>query len=517
MNKFFLGFLLVFLLNSLNVNAQQTPGRCGVSPAEQELLIERLEANRAAVAAGEIIMDRGVIRYVPIHFHQVGSSTGGGRGRDRVVLEQICRLNAEYASADIQFYLSPHPQHGWFDKSISNDNVYSDQANTTLMNARRHPNAVNIYVVQDATSNSGSIGTTLGYFNPQFDWLVIRKNDITGEKSVGTSGHEIGHFFSLSHTFRGWDSKPFDTTFASWPVAPVTSPGGAPTEKVDGSNCTTAGDRICDTPPDYNFGFGWDGCTPYTGGALDPMSQLVDPMENNFMGYFIGCTQGYVFTPGQATAMNNDLSASKRNYLDNNFVPAATEIITPTDLLVAPDNGMVTSFYDQVTLQWKSVAGATLYFIEVDINSGFASSQLQTFLQEDTSLTLTNLIPNRNYSWRVMPVNEYYMCAASRLRTFRTSQTSGVIDIPAVSGWQISPNPVAAGQNLQVTVQAISGFDAKLTLFDITGRVVGTPQQMTVNAGPNQFNITTANLRSGIYLLSLEGEAGKMVKRIVVE
>ena len=43
----------------------------------------------------------------------------------------------------------------------------------------------------------------------------------------GTFAHEMGHFCSLQHTFEG---------------------NGA--ELVDGSNCATEGDQICDTPAD---------------------------------------------------------------------------------------------------------------------------------------------------------------------------------------------------------------------------------------------------------------------------
>ncbi|MEZ4948184.1 MAG: hypothetical protein R2784_02135 [Saprospiraceae bacterium] len=48
----------------------------------------------------------------------------------------------------------------------------------------------------------------------------------------------------------------------------MVSPNGSPTELQDGSNCTTAGDKICDTPPDYNFGL-INGNSCY-GGAKDP-------------------------------------------------------------------------------------------------------------------------------------------------------------------------------------------------------------------------------------------------------
>jgi len=54
--------------------------------------------------------------------------------------------------------------------------------------------------------------------------IFIKKEGCVSSRTVA---HELGHFFSLAHTFEG---------------------NGA--ENVDGSNCTTAGDQICDTPAD---------------------------------------------------------------------------------------------------------------------------------------------------------------------------------------------------------------------------------------------------------------------------
>ncbi len=66
--------------------------------------------------------------------------------------------------------------------------------------------------------------------------------------STGTTiPHEMGHFFNLLHTFEGAEgSEP--------PINP---------ELVDGSNCDTAGDLVCDTPAD-----------PYVPG--DPIADYID-------------------------------------------------------------------------------------------------------------------------------------------------------------------------------------------------------------------------------------------------
>lgn len=55
--------------------------------------------------------------------------------------------------------------------------------------------------------------------------------------TTSTSSHEIGHCLDLLHTHQG------------------TQPGSAGcAENINGSNCNTCGDEICDTPADNGNG-----------------------------------------------------------------------------------------------------------------------------------------------------------------------------------------------------------------------------------------------------------------------
>ena len=160
--------------------AQQSPGTCGTTFEDQLASRPRLRENLAAVDAGNYVADRGAIQYVPIFFHLVGDASGNGKHKERLVLDQLCKLNAAYAPMDIRFYLSPHPIQGLFDYSINNAGVYTSQTNTTLMQNRRHANALNVYVVNEAVSGNGQPGVTLAYYTPQRDWIVSRKDQING-------------------------------------------------------------------------------------------------------------------------------------------------------------------------------------------------------------------------------------------------------------------------------------------------------------------------------------------------
>jgi Secretion system C-terminal sorting domain len=493
--------LILFALTSLVAFAQHkhSMGTCGMSTAEGEQLVTRMLLNR--VNAMQIpITERGAVSYIPIHFHLTANSLGTGRHKEWNVLDQLCDLNDAYRPYEIQFYLSEHPVQGLFDKSISSDNVYNNQSNTFAMAARRHPNALNVYVALNAATSNNQPGVTLAYYTPTNDWIVSKKDQINGSGN-GTLAHEVGHFFSLPHTFLGWENGGFDATFPTWPKAPATSPGGTTTERQNGTNCTTAGDKICDTPPDYNFGFGWPGCTPYTGGAQDPLGTVVDPQENNFMGYFIGCSN-YVFTPGQITNFKNDLAASDRNYLDNTFAPASTTLTIPANFMLSPAQNEVMGTPSAVPVTWASVPEATHYLVEVDLAPSFISTKLQSIIVKNTTSATFALDPSKTYYYRVRPFNLYTTCGAFTNRSFKTGTSVGIEDLPNLVSAEVAPNPIS-GSEFNLMLNATESFDMNARLTDATGRVVLQKQNVQVIAGEQAIAFDVADLPNGAYFLSI--------------
>ena len=80
----------------------------------------------------------------------------------------------------------------------------------------------------------------------------------------GTFAHEIGHYFGLYHTHEPYFGL----------------------ELSNGSNCSSTGDKLCDTPADPELGFENvnENCI-YVGGALDPNQQAYNPDPSNLMSY----------------------------------------------------------------------------------------------------------------------------------------------------------------------------------------------------------------------------------------
>lgn len=518
MKKGFLLFLFASLAFLPAHSQSAQPHVCGNAHDQLDLL-PRLRENKIVMEAMRAAAsDRSEVRYVPIHFHLVGDADGNGKHKEIRILEQLCALNKAYEPVGIQFYLSEHPTYGLFNKSINNDNVYDTQTNTLLMNLRRHNNAINVFVVNTPVSGNNQPGTTLAYYHIPQDWIVTRKTETNGTPNNGTLPHEMGHLFTLPHTFYGYENDPFDPSNSTWPNAPVNAPigFGVTTERQNGTNCSSSADEICDTPPDYNFGFLAATCANYTGGARDPLGTLVDPMENNFMSYFQNCNP-YVFTQDQTDVMLADLNSNARNYLDNNFSPVATEITTPDDLLVSPANANTEAFYDEVLLEWQAVSGATHYLIEIDIAPTFGTQFSQTFIETATSKLVTTLLPNRTYHWRVKPFNHYASCAVTRSRNFKTptTGTSSTIDIEGLSAWQVSPNPVS-GSFVTLNVSAEAGFEAAVRITDAAGRTVSMQSGVSFPQGDSKFEVNTANLSNGFYLISLESHTGRDVRKMSV-
>lgn len=121
---------------------------------------------------------------------------------------------------------------------------------------------INIFYVGGITNpNSDCSYSDQGYItNTDSSGLVIKKDgNNCYQDNLKALVHEMGHYFGLSNSFEG-------------------------TELVDGSNCTTDGDKICDTPAD-------------PGGTCDPATCKFLDMSTDGNGDY--------FTPHVGNAMSS--------------------------------------------------------------------------------------------------------------------------------------------------------------------------------------------------------------------
>ena len=233
----------------------------------------------------ESIRTSNVITNIPVKFHIARYSNGTGGLTLSDVATELAKLNSTFALGNINFFECEAPE--FINSDEYNDLEAWGTEDIEMFQTHDLENVVNIYFVENITI-SGTTSTLCGYGG---DHIVV-DNGCTYYGNL-TTCHEMGHYFSLKHT-------------QSYP--------GDPQELVDGSNCSTTGDYVCDTPAEPTFS-SWeppvDSVCNYIGTDLDPNSQPYTPLTNNIM-----CenTWGYCwtsFTPGQMIRVNNCIQNEK--------------------------------------------------------------------------------------------------------------------------------------------------------------------------------------------------------------
>jgi len=499
--------LSIFSFLALNQSFAQNQHRCSTSDEAHEQLRERLVKNRKLYPnIGQL---RNTTTWVPIKFHVFRDNGGTGGTKTADILSMLCALNEDYEDQDVQFYI--HEGFNYIESSSvnGNPNFWNPIAQNIIM-SNKVLNVVNVYITKDIPSSPQFPDfSSAGYYQPGFDFVVI-KRDQANAANAETLTHELGHFFTLMHPFYGWlQEETYDINIHGNP-APATSTGGVPTELMDGSNCTVAGDMICDTPPSYNFGQNWAGCI-YSGGVMDPNGVLVNPDETNYMDYFIGCATN--FTTDQKTAILADIMDREiyTSGLDN--TP-----INETANLIYPIGGESTPAWNWVGLDWEPVAGATGYIVEVDRkNSLFGNKPSIKFVYGGTYVEFEGIFDsNTEYDWRVIPINDGYYCAApSSIGKFRTGESTSVNEIDEILNYSISPNPLSSNQQLNINIETTESINASISVFDMTGKRVRNVAQNFVT-GITNFELSIQGLSQGMYILSIESETGVLNERIVV-
>jgi len=492
---------------------------CGVSHDDQLGMVERLEEFNKQIANGTAVRSEEPL-YIPVKFHLVANSDGSGRVKASEVLQQMAVMIEDYAAMDIHLYLDDEELN-----YIDNTSIYNNPGNfVSSIVSRKDNNAVNIFITENANppgTDPDSGGTVLGFYNPGGDYVIIRNTDVNGATS--SLSHELGHLFSLPHTFFGWERvfeaynwsggwDPGDNTFNGQVNLTRTPLVNALIELVDGSNCTTTADRICDTTPDYNFGFGNAGCT-FDREIRDRNGDVNEPMERNFMGYFIGC-EPYVFTQGQEDAMRADFNSPARANIRRSYIPNMDEIVSNHEVVV-PSSGQSLEFFNQIQLEWTPAENATNYVVALTAGGG----EFYEFFTQETELIVPELTPNKFYFMEVTPFNDGYTAAETVSSTFRTGteeNTSSVAESKIIQNVSVFPNPASQGNDLNVTLSMTKNTDVNVSLVDLTGTTVLT-RATRMNKGNNVLSLPTQGLAAGIYIMKMDTEDGSIHKKVIIQ
>ncbi len=354
------GFLSLVLLALTTLLSAQDPLPCGNYRIDESAELKAIQFNSL-----ERTKKATTPYLIRVYFHIVVNDDGSNAAISTAQIStEFNTLLESYAADNICFL------------NAGTNFVYNTFLNT-LFNADNDPegtffspylvpNCIDVFYTQKINGNNTSCnppcgigGIALGGIPGTF--FLVSKNNIG---SGSTISHEMGHCLGLLHTFEN----------------------GNGFENIDGSNATTAGDRLMDTPADpygYNgspcFAFGPNQCT-YTGSCTDPngASNFTPPYSNlmaywwngkNASGGAVSCYPSLTVTGGQYIRINSFL---------NSFIPliscSSAADVTQTGIAVSTGfymNSAINTFTTSGNVSFTGSSRATIGGGTVYLMPGF--------------------------------------------------------------------------------------------------------------------------------------------------
>lgn len=303
----------------------------------------------------------------------------------------------------------------------------------------RWPNTdyVNIWIVNkiQGDANAGGFAFFPEYNSALTDGIVITAGTVMGSNK--TIVHEMGHVFNLYHTF--YDDG-YETACPSL------------------SNCSTTGDRVCDTEPVIN-----SPCSATINTCTGAAFQVADAglgytIKNNYMGY-TNCQ--WVFTQGQKDRMKAALVTFRNGLLTSGglLMPEASASIACS---VSALNGL-SSYY--------GIERVTFNTLDVYSNSSAADG---AFYVDRTCNQRTTVTSGQSYSLTVQASYGNYQY----LRAYLDYNADGDFN--------------DAGENIMTTQ---GGFGSATITIPAAGVTINTPIRLRIVAdNPNGASPTACSL-----------------------
>ncbi|WP_445737492.1 T9SS type A sorting domain-containing protein [Mariniflexile sp.] len=286
----------IFFSFTVHISAQNEQASCGTVTSSESLnyfnsikpQLKKYEETFMQMRSSKSTSKTRTINSIPIKAHVIRASNGTGGICDADLNNAISELNTVFAGAFMEFFLCDGINY------INEDALYHFKKGDekSLKETYFVPGLINIYFT-DFIEN-GLDESICGYTDNEGrnDAIVMKNSCVTNDSSLV---HELGHFFSLIHT-HGVDNIKLTTEF------------------VDGSNCDTDGDGICDTPADPKLTTkNVNNFCEYIGTERDAHGDYFTPDATNIMSYSRkGCRNH--FTPQQLARMHAFYLVAK-NYL----------------------------------------------------------------------------------------------------------------------------------------------------------------------------------------------------------
>ena len=317
--KHFFYAILVFIF-PLFLGAQEPVCGAQGEAAFAQQLFKNLDLIRSLESRflGDLSLRTTTSASLPVQFHIIRTTSGGTSVTQGTLNQAMVIMNNYFQYAGIQFFQCAAP--AFIDDSNLTDYYISQQKQLVARSFTK--NVINIYCVN--TIEGGGVG---GYtYLPgtgQPDLIVMDDGLLLN----ATLTHEMGHFFGLLHTHGSSN-------------CPAQLPGT--NELVDGSNCISGGDYICDTPADP--GLLGAGCQEYqvntnceyVGVSRDAKGAAFRPDVNNVMSYSRASCRNRL-TPGQYARINA-IYQEYRTYLAcSDSTPVTKSLSLSSPIFISPN------------------------------------------------------------------------------------------------------------------------------------------------------------------------------------
>jgi len=308
----------------------------------------RIDTAAMAKAEAHPVAGRAVNSLIRVYFHILKNDDGSNAGASLMQVQQeFQQLQTDYATHNICFaFMGVDSINNTFlNTAMNSDNP----SHYNIMGGFNVANCINIYYVASLPGYGGNA------FAIPNNFCAIDRGNINVSSTIS---HEVGHCLGLLHTFETASGE----------------------ENINGSNCSTAGDRVCDTPADplshrteACFSFSSTGCQ-YTGSCTDPNGATnFNPPYTNIMSYLgnRNCVVS-IFTGGQNTRINSFLISSALliatiSGYDNNYGPVSVNAGTSMQSAANAVNTIG-------AVQLGGSVRATLQARTVKVNPGFVAN-----------------------------------------------------------------------------------------------------------------------------------------------
>ena len=268
MKRFHFNIYIIILF--LNLNFSNT--ECGTQDIQNGFNLDHILTQNKIAREHQYDYSRENY-WAPVFFHVVRTSNAEG-GIPLYRLEQgINDLNYMYSNANLYFY-----QHPSSPSYIDSDIYYSVDSYDEIEQLRlinTVENSINIYIVSYLSSNgTDELCGISSFVGSESQGIVMSEGCFAVPDNHSTLSHEVGHYFNLLHTHTGSGDQDGNGII-----------DGENAEYVDGQECESRGDDLCDTPADPNLSDLVNSGCQYIGDYVDGHGQEYMPDTSNIMSY----------------------------------------------------------------------------------------------------------------------------------------------------------------------------------------------------------------------------------------